>query len=165
MAPKKKPEMLLWLSDRRGVYIPRDFAISFNDRARYVRGVSDETWSTLEQGPDAEGYWDAWQSVCDNATVTDNDGVEFMVYQEGDCWLVPKGMEWSDQDETWKWPETFSLQEGTVIKFKPASVNTGAMTINGRVMIRQEGEPLQPGELKVGEVVHVNIETGEVKKG
>lgn len=34
----QKPDMLLWLSDARGQYIPRDFATSFLDRARHVRG-------------------------------------------------------------------------------------------------------------------------------
>lgn len=47
-----KPDMLLWLSDARGVYIPRDFAMSFADRAKSVTGVSDEDWETLEKGPD-----------------------------------------------------------------------------------------------------------------
>ena len=61
--------MLLWLSDARGVYIPRDFANSFADRAKTVSGVSDEDWTILERGPDYEdetgqtvcneSYWDA----------------------------------------------------------------------------------------------------------
>ena len=48
----KRPEMLLWLSDARGVYIPRDFAKSFADRAKHVSGVSEEDWTILELGPD-----------------------------------------------------------------------------------------------------------------
>ena len=37
-----RPEMILWLSDARGQYIPRDFANSFSDRAKHVKGVSDD---------------------------------------------------------------------------------------------------------------------------
>lgn len=101
----QRPDMLLWLSDSRGIYIPRDFAKSFADRAKSVTGVSDEDWQTLENGPDDEWYWEAWQAVCDNAVITDENGVKYSVYQDGDCWLIPDGMEWSDRDETFHWPE------------------------------------------------------------
>ena len=102
---KTKPDTMLWLSDARGQYIPRDFANSFADRAKHVSGVSAETWAILEQGPEAESYWDAWQEVCDNAVITDENGVKFFVDQDGDCWLVPVGMVW-DEDNSggWIWP-------------------------------------------------------------
>jgi hypothetical protein len=102
--PKAKPEPLLWLSDARGIYIPRDFATSFLDRAAHVSGVSSENWQTLEDGPDNEWYWDAWADVCDNAVVTDRNGVRFRVHQDGDCWLVPEDMEWSDENGFY-WPQ------------------------------------------------------------
>ena len=54
-----KPEPLLWLSDARGIYIPRDFASSFADRAKSVSGVTDEDWAILEEGPDHDWYWEA----------------------------------------------------------------------------------------------------------
>lgn len=101
-----KPDMMLWLSDSRGVYIPRDFARSFSDRAKNVTGVSDEDWTTLEKGPDDnEGYWDTWQAVCDDAIVTDEDGVKYRVEQDGDCWLVPVGMVWNEDKDGYEWPE------------------------------------------------------------
>ena len=99
-----QPELLLWLSDARGIYIPRDFARSFADRAKSVRGVSDTDWAILEAGPDHESYWDTWNDVCDWAQITDHNGHEFTVYQDGDCWLVPKGMEWNDEGHGWQWP-------------------------------------------------------------
>lgn len=111
----KRPEMLLWLSDARGVYIPRDFANSFADRAKHVANVSAEDWSILELGPDStddagnfvsnESYWDTWTDVCDNAVVTDEHGAEYTIWQEGDCWLVPKGMEWNDKTDSFDWPD------------------------------------------------------------
>ena len=99
-----KPEPMLWLSDARGIYIPRDFATGFADRDKTVSGVDDETWTILEEGPDHEWYWEAWEDVCNDATVTDEHGNKFTVYQEGDCWLIPVGMEWDDQKEWYVWP-------------------------------------------------------------
>lgn len=90
-------EPMLWLSDARGMYIPRDFATSFADRAKHVTGVNDETWSILEAGPDHEWYWEAWDDVCRSARVTDAHGRGYTVYQDGDCWLIPDDMEWSDE--------------------------------------------------------------------
>jgi hypothetical protein len=101
----KKIEPMLWLSDARGIYIPRDFANSFADRAKHVQNVSDEDWAILEAGPDHEWYWEAWVNVCDNAIVTDNDGVRFRVHQDGNCWLIPEGMEWSEENDFFVWPE------------------------------------------------------------
>jgi len=100
-----KPDMLLWLSDARGIYIPRDFATSFADRAKNVSGVSDENWAILEAGPDHEHYWEAWQEVEQNAVITDDNGVKFRIHQDGDCWLVPESMEWSDEEGTFVHPE------------------------------------------------------------
>jgi hypothetical protein len=94
----------LWLSDRRGVYIPRDFANSFADRAKVVSGVDVEDWLILEAGPDHEHYWEAWDDVLDNAVVTDDDGTRYTLYQEGDLWLIPEGMEWSDDEQGFVWP-------------------------------------------------------------
>ena len=101
-----KPEMLCWLSDARGVYIPRDFANSFADRAKDVSGVSAEQWAILESGPDSESYWDVWTEVCDSCVVTDDkQNVKYTIWQDGDCWLVPIGMEWNDELQGFAWPE------------------------------------------------------------
>src|SRR3954454_3190252 len=100
-----KPDMLLWLSDSRGQYIPRDFANSFADRSKSVSGVADDDWAILEEGPDHELYWDVWTEVCDRAEVTDEHGHKYHVWQDGDCWLVPVGMEWNDETDTFVWPE------------------------------------------------------------
>lgn len=100
-----KPEPLLWLSDARGQYIPRDFATSFVDRDKHVTGVSQDDWAILEAGPDHELYWETWDDVERDCVVTDDNGVRFTVYQNGDCWLIPEGMEWDDKEEFFKWPD------------------------------------------------------------
>lgn len=100
-----KPEMLLWLSDSRGVYIPRDFAQSFANRAKSVTGVSAEDWLILEAGPENEQYWDTWDEVISLAIITDENGNKYTIHQDGDCWLVPVGMEWSEEQDGFIWPE------------------------------------------------------------
>lgn len=100
-----KPEMMLWLSDARGVYIPRDFAGSFVDRDKHVSGVKPDDWAILEAGPDHEWYWEAWTGICDSAIVTDENGYKYRLWQEGDLWLIPEGMEWDDRNETFDWPK------------------------------------------------------------
>ena len=39
---------------------------------------------------------DAWNDVCNNAVVTDSNGVTFSLWQDGDLWLVPTSHEWED---------------------------------------------------------------------
>jgi hypothetical protein len=90
--------MLLWLSDNRGIYIPRDFATSFIDRTNAVSGVRDEDWKVLEAGPDHEWYWESWDSVLQNAIVN-IDGVKHTLHQDGDLWLIPEGMVWCDEKD------------------------------------------------------------------
>ena len=74
-----------------------------------MTGVSSDDWQILERGPDDETtgdqYWDVWTWVCDNATVTDEHGTKYSLWQDGDCWLIPKGMEWSDKEGTYIWPD------------------------------------------------------------
>lgn len=100
-----KPEMLLWLDDHRGQYIPRDFANSFTNRDRDVSGISANQWQTLESGPDNEFYWDAWDDVLNNAIVTDENGIRYRLHQDSALWLVPVGMEWNEENDCFEWPE------------------------------------------------------------
>jgi hypothetical protein len=100
-----KPKTLLLLSDARGIYIPRDFTLHVG--RDYVSGISDEDWEILAAGPDGpdhEHYWDTWEHVLNNAEVTSDEGVKYFLNQEGDLWLIPKGMEWDDEADGWRWP-------------------------------------------------------------
>jgi hypothetical protein len=99
-----KPDMILWLDDARGVYILRDFATSFQNRNESVSGVSDEDWEILEAGPDHECYWDTWSDVEQNAQVIDENGVKYRLYMNGDLWLVPEGMEYNEETDSFEWP-------------------------------------------------------------
>jgi len=91
----------VFLSDARGIYIPRDFARTV-DHAR-VAGVTPEQWADLEN-EDSESYWDTWSDVVDNAICTDDLGVRYRLEQDGDLFIVPTGMEWDDDNEEYVWP-------------------------------------------------------------
>jgi hypothetical protein len=96
---------ILLITDAIGIYIPRNFATYFGEeRSRYVSNITDEDWKILETGPDHEHYWDAWDGVCRDAVVKDLRGNKYLIYQDGDCWLIPIGMEWNDKTEQWIWP-------------------------------------------------------------
>lgn len=99
-----KPDLILFLSDSRGIYIPRDFANEV--KRNCVSGVDPSTWEILEAGPDHEWYWESWDEVLRDAIVTDfTTGVRYTVHQDGDCWLVPQGMEWNEAADCYQWPQ------------------------------------------------------------
>lgn len=100
-----KPEPILFLSDARGVNIPKDFANAFEDRKASVSGVDESTWMILEAGPEDEGYWDAWDEVERDAIVTDLGGTQYRIHMDGDCWLIPMGMGWDEKTDWWVWLE------------------------------------------------------------
>lgn len=108
---KREAKMVLLLSDARGQYIPRDFANEV--KRECISGVSSEDLDYLALGPDdideahmpipgqlahdASFYWDTWSDVLDRAVITDTDGMQYFVYQDGDCWLIEKGAEFADR--------------------------------------------------------------------
>ena len=47
--------------------------------------------------------WLAKQKRCRSGIVTDDDGVAYTIWHDGDCWLVPIGMDWNDETETYQW--------------------------------------------------------------
>lgn len=103
-----KPSPILFLDDHRGIYIPRDFAQCVVREC--VSGISDEDYTDL-LNPESDTYWDTWQLVVDAAIVT--DGIRYRLYQDGDLWLIPEGMEWDDREGFWVWPtEQEAEQEG-----------------------------------------------------
>jgi hypothetical protein len=98
-----KPEIELFASDARGIYIPQHFAQSI--KRELVTGLEPDDWTILEAGPDHDLYWDVWTGVCDSAVVTNANGVVYTLYQDGDLWLIPEGMQWNDETGFFEWPE------------------------------------------------------------
>lgn len=77
----------LFADEARGIYIPQHFAEAVT--REYVTGVTDEDYSILEDGPENEAYWDVWMDVLLKAEITRPDGSKYLLYQDGDLWIVP----------------------------------------------------------------------------
>ena len=73
------------LSDARGIYIPRDFVQGF-DLSKWS-GISESDIEIL-QNPENEWYWDAWESVLNNAKFIADDGRVFTLWQDGDLFAI-----------------------------------------------------------------------------
>ena len=58
----------LYLSDARGIFIPRDFATSI--KRECVANVTAGDWEVLAAGPDHEWYWVTWSDVERTAVIT-----------------------------------------------------------------------------------------------
>ena len=100
-----KPDTMYLFDECSGIYIPQRFAQEM--RRDCLSGVKEEDLDMLTKGPDdCEYYWEIWQEVLDNATTKDPvSGVVYRFYQDGGVWGVPEGMEWSDEEQGFVWPE------------------------------------------------------------
>ena len=76
------------LSDARGHYIPRDFVANF-DMTEWGLDFEKDKWAldTCAAGPEEDGYWDAWEVICNKAQYTDGENV-WELYQDGDLWAL-----------------------------------------------------------------------------
>lgn len=95
-----------FLDSARGQYIPQNFAETIDRDA--VTGVTERDWRILEAGPPgsifgtedaSDEYWDSWDTVMQRAVITDSDGTQFQLFQDGDLWLVPIDAEWPEPEE------------------------------------------------------------------
>jgi len=96
-----KPEPVLFLSEERGIYIPRDFAsfVSFDQ----LRNVNQEDYDSISDRYD-EFYWESWNIIASDGQLL-SKGIVYNLYEDGDLWLIPVGMEWSEEQEWFIWPE------------------------------------------------------------
>lgn len=102
MKTTEKAQTLLLASDSHGIYIPQYFAKTIDHSL--VAKVSDADWADLLAGPDSDTYWDTWSDVLDCAELTDRNGNEYSLHQDGDLWAVPAGMEWNETRNCFEYP-------------------------------------------------------------
>lgn len=102
--PIRLPGIDVAVSDSTGIYAAQRFADRFSTER--VAGVSREAWEVLLAGPGGEddSYWEAWDEVIGDALVVDQWGIGWRIWQNGDVFLVPTYMEWSDRDESYVMP-------------------------------------------------------------
>ncbi len=75
-------QSVLFADSARGIYIPQHFAESI-DPTQW-RYIDSDDLSTLRAGPDSEFYWEAWDSVLNNAESVDGG----ILHQDGDLWII-----------------------------------------------------------------------------
>ena len=69
-----------------GVFIPQimiDRLISAG-----WKGIDSDDILTIQMGPDGEWYWEAWETVLNNATFEDENGVEWRLFHDGDLFAT-----------------------------------------------------------------------------
>ena len=78
--------VILMLSDARGIYIPRDFTCHYQIGEDGWQGISEDDREVLSD-PENEWYWETWDSVLGNAHYTDpSSGKVYHLHQDGDLW-------------------------------------------------------------------------------
>lgn len=75
----------LLVPDAAGIYVPLRFVENY-DLSTW-NGIDQEDVATIKQGPDQEGYWDAWTNILTSATYS-NGGYQYHLHQDGDLWAV-----------------------------------------------------------------------------
>jgi len=67
------------VSDHHGIYIPQVFAEQFQ-----FSGIDVNDINLVSKGPDHEWYWEAWESIINDAFQIDKNGNTWKLYQDGD---------------------------------------------------------------------------------
>jgi len=73
------------LDGARGIYIPQAFAECYDMKEWKV---SEEDEKILMDGPDNDLYWETWDDVIREAEYTDEDGIVWSLWQDGDLFAV-----------------------------------------------------------------------------
>jgi len=95
---KRQADIILMVSDAQGMYAPQSFGRQMKHEC--VLNVTPADWDALEEGPDAEGYWDLWDEIMRDAVVLNPEtNVRYRIYQEGDIWLVEVGAEFDENSD------------------------------------------------------------------
>ncbi|GAF71625.1 unnamed protein product [marine sediment metagenome] len=84
---------ILFADGSKGIHIPWNMAsLNSNDRLQW-HNFKPTDIDILLDGPDHPDYWEVWEDVLNEVTVTlenPNDVFNtYSLYQDGDLWLVP----------------------------------------------------------------------------
>ena len=79
----------LLIIDANGVYIPQRFVQEFLEPNKGEwKCLNPDDVDICAAGPDAEGYWEAWDDILQRAAYIDADGHTYCLWQDGDLWLL-----------------------------------------------------------------------------
>lgn len=78
----------LLLDSARGVYIPQNFVACF-DLKRFGLPKHSDDWAIeiCASGPDTEDYWEAWESILNEAE-WHSEGRVWRLHHDGDLWAI-----------------------------------------------------------------------------
>lgn len=82
----------LYLSDARGIHIPRDFVLCATKECveDYTKWKEDLDFLADENNIDKDGYWDTWHKVLENIVIKHpTTGRRWSLYQDGDLFIIP----------------------------------------------------------------------------
>ena len=71
-----------------GIYVPKIFCDRMTADDAKNAGLSWEDVQICQSGPDAEHYWDAWDSILNNAEIRSEKGHTIRLHQDGDLFEV-----------------------------------------------------------------------------
>ena len=92
---KNQPEILL--NDTHGIYIPQLWATDVTEADCAKLNVDWDDVQTVQAGPDHEWYWEAWASIEQSCEMTDDQGIKWTLYQNGDLWAIPSDYEMPEE--------------------------------------------------------------------
>ena len=79
-------ESILVLDGHNGIYIPKIFIETYNSNIIKLN-VNDDDIKSLNNGPDDEFYWEAWENVLNNA-IAIIGGEKYFLYADDDLFLI-----------------------------------------------------------------------------
>ena len=82
------------LSDSHGRYIPQIFCEDADEEWAQSVGVDYSDVETCQAGPDHEWYYEAWESILNSCSYTDDKGTTWRLIHDGDLYEVPDGYSW-----------------------------------------------------------------------
>jgi hypothetical protein len=91
---------VLAISDCHGRYIPQLWCADLDQDQAVAIGANWTDVETCMYGPDHEWYWEAWEAILDDVSMTDENGTKWILYQDGDLWEVPEGFDF-DREESY----------------------------------------------------------------
>lgn len=90
------PEPRIILSDSHGIYIPQLWCSGLDQDQAEKLGLNWRDVKQCQAGPDAEFYWESWDCILSACEMTDDHGITWRLYQDGDLWEVADGYQWPD---------------------------------------------------------------------
>jgi len=85
------------VDENKGIYIPQYFIKHYENN---LKNVDKEDIAIIKKGPEEENYWEAWDSILNTATFTDNKGKKYSLHQDGDLFAIPKDINESTLTES-----------------------------------------------------------------